>query len=566
MKVLGVHDGHNAAACLVEDGRVSWCVQEERLSRRKNHWGFPSQAVKAVLDLARLQPGQIDRVAMAGTHTPRPADVMKVYKGRTGRLMPRLLEAAAASPLYGLYKHKVRGERLAALQATGLDPARASFVDHHTCHAASAYYGSPLRDEKVLVLTSDGSGDGLCATVSVGENGALTRLQAVPKGDSVGNVYAMVTFLLGLVPWEHEWKIMGLAPYAPESGAERSAAVFRRLLRLPERGLGLERLVDEPTHRLYKRLRADLELHRFDWVAAGVQRFAEELIVGWTRRALAATGARRLALAGGVFMNVKANKLLMELPGVDDLFVFPSCGDESNAIGAAYHVHAQARLAQGGPVDIAPIGPAYWGGEADETTSERALSAASGDGWKVSRPADPAQAAADLLARGEVLARCAGRMEFGARALGNRSILADPRDLRCLRTINMAVKKRDFWMPFAPVMRRARAAEYVRNEKGVASPYMMLSFDTTDRRDDLMAAVHQADLTARAQLLDPGWNPGYEAILERFEASTGRGVLLNTSLNLHGFPIVDGPEDALDVFRRSGLRHLQLGPFFVEKA
>lgn len=172
---------------------------------------------------------------------------------------------------------------------------------------------------------------------------------------------------------------------------------------------------------------------------------------------------------------------------------------------------------------------------------------------------------AKLLAEGQIVARCKGRMEFGARALGNRSILADPSDLRCLREINMMVKKRDFWMPFAPVMLKERADEYIINKKGVAADYMILSFDTTEKYSDFIAAVHQADLTARPQIISSEMNPDYYKILKEFEKVTGRGVLLNTSFNLHGFPIVHGPKEALEVFRDSGLKYLAVGNYLVEK-
>ena len=183
----------------------------------------------------------------------------------------------------------------------------------------------------------------------------------------------------------------------------------------------------------------------------------------------------------------------------------------------------------------------------------------------VNRISDIEKEIASIIADGGVVARCKDRMEFGARALGNRSILADPSNYDCVRTINMMVKKRDFWMPFAPVMMKERASEYIINPKNVASPYMMLSYDTTDKRGEFIAGVHQADLTARAQILEEEWNVGYYRILKEYETLTGRGVLLNTSFNLHGYPVVYGPEEALWVFENSELEHLALGNYLISR-
>jgi len=185
--------------------------------------------------------------------------------------------------------------------------------------------------------------------------------------------------------------------------------------------------------------------------------------------------------------------------------------------------------------------------------------------FKVKKIKNIELAVARLLAQKKIVARCKGRMEFGARALGNRSILADPANLHCLREINLLVKKRDFWMPFAPVILSERVSDYLINPKKIASPYMILSFDTTSRYKELIAAVHQADLTARPQVIDKQSNPDYYSILKEFEKITGRGALLNTSFNLHGFPIVYGPKEALEVFRDSDLKYLALGNYLLEK-
>jgi len=290
----------------------------------------------------------------------------------------------------------------------------------------------------------------------------------------------------------------------------------------------------------------------------------EESLLTWARLMRERHGGERLALGGGVFMNVKANGRLADEPWLRDLFVFPSCGDESNAVGAAY----LGWLARVGPrATPQPFGAAYLGPSLDSDAVEalirtRDLAAK----YRVSEHERVEERIAELLVSDGVVARCAGRMEFGARALGNRSILANPSDHRVVGVINRMIKNRDFWMPFAPSILRERETDYVVNPKGLASPYMMLAFATNPkRRDEIIGALHPHDATARAHLVDEGWNPGYHRVIREFERRTGIGAVLNTSFNLHGEPLVGSAEDALDTFERSGLTHLALDRWVISK-
>ena len=423
----------------------------------------------------------------------------------------------------------------------------------------------PWRGERVLVLTCDGAGDDLCATVSVAdEAGRLTRLAAVGELHSPAMIYLTVTTLLGMVPNEHEYKLMGMAPYAPTDRAEAACAVFDSMLQWegPDALTWRRRPGVPGTYYCYEWLKRRLDLMRFDAICGGVQLAVERLLAEWVRRAVSKTGVRKVACSGGIFMNVKANQVIAELDEVEDLFIFPSCGDETNAIGAAYGVYEQMRGEGSAPIE--EIGPIYWGGEAGEDEMREALEA-KGDAFAWERPADIARHAARFLAKGEVVARFAGRAEFGARALGNRSILAHPGMAGVVKTINEMIKSRDFWMPFACSMLDRRAGDYVVNPKGLDAPYMILTFPTTDRVAEIEAGTHPQDRTCRPQVVKRDWNPDYHALLEAFEAETGVGALLNTSFNLHGYPIVNRPAEALDVMLKSGLQYLILGPYWVEK-
>jgi carbamoyltransferase len=277
------------------------------------------------------------------------------------------------------------------------------------------------------------------------------------------------------------------------------------------------------------------------------------------------TNVHKIACGGGVFMNVKANKKISELPEVDELFVFPSCGDESLSIGAAYYLYAQKCLECGISPQIDPLMNLYFGDSFSRSDAKETIRTAGGQ-FEFEYVSDIEKRVSELLVDGKIVARCKGRMEFGARALGNRSILADPSNPKCIREINMMIKNRDFWMPFAPVILKEREGDYIVNPKNIPAPYMILTFDTTGARERIIAAIHQADLTTRPQVIEREWNPEYYDIIKHFERETGIGGLLNTSFNLHGFPIVHGPKEALWTFNNSGLEYLALGDYLLHKS
>ncbi|MBM3278499.1 MAG: carbamoyltransferase [Candidatus Handelsmanbacteria bacterium] len=560
---LGIFDGHNAAAAMCVSGRVLHVLQEERLTGVKNFFGPPALAAARVLELAGLPASAVDRVCLASRYLATPRHPHAVKEGFDQRYNGGLRQGTAgllaSNSAYRQWRTEQRmQERREVAASWGFSPERVEFFDHHQAHAATAYYGLRRDEGPYLVLTLDGGGDGLSGSVWRGEGGRLERLALTPQADSLGEIYAVTTHLLGFMPLEHEYKLMGMAPYASQERAARVAQVFRGYLDLdPNHPLAFRRQVPEALSRLGPRLQRDLERLRFDEICAGLQLFTEELMARWVRACAAQTGIGRVLAAGGVFMNVKANKIISELGEVACFEAFPSCGDESLPLGAGYLAAAQAGETP------QPLEHGYLGNDLSAAECRQALRAV--EGVEVEEPADLAGRVAGLLAGGEVVARASGPMEFGARALGNRSILADPINQDVVRVINRMIKKRDFWMPFAPVVRRREAGTYFHNPKGLPSPYMMNTFDSTEKRSEFMAAVHNADLSARPQLLEAGQNPPYEAIIDAFAARTGRQVLLNTSFNLHGFPIACSAADALGVLVASGLNRLVLGPFLVSK-
>jgi carbamoyltransferase len=570
--VLGVHDGHNAAAAVLRRGEVVAAVQEERLTRTKNTGGVPRQAIAEVLSIGGTAHREIERLALNGLymtydHWDRDG-LLASYEGSRGwrAQIRQRLKDTAIDRVYQRRRAAVRAECFVQL---GFAEQQLASVEHHTAHAAAAYYGCGWSG-KVLVLTCDGSGDRLSATVSIGDGGHLTRIAAMHENDSIGLLYAMVTHYLGMMPLEHEYKVMGLAPYV--GGGAKAAEQARRFAALfefdPRDPLVWRRRGGVlPMYGAYGLVRKLLYRQRFDLIAAGLQQFVEDMLTEWVRRCVRETGIRRVACSGGVFMNVKANKEIFALPEVDELFVFPSCGDETNSVGAAYFLYAQACLREGRLVDIPPLGPIYWGRDLDDAEVERALrSRGSRRVFHHRHVTDIERVAAEQIARGDVVARAKGRMEFGARALGNRSILARSDDMRAVRIINEMIKNRDFWMPFAPSILAERAEEYYVKPKPMAAPYMIIAFDArSEAQSKYPAAQHPYDATARPQEVQESWNPDYYRLLKYYEEITGEGILLNTSFNLHGYPIVYTPADALDVFERSGLRYLALGNWWVWK-
>lgn len=357
---------------------------------------------------------------------------------------------------------------------------------------------------------------------------------------------------------------MGLAPYANQKHAEKVTEIFKNYLGLDkDNPLLFKKKIIEDSNYILRRLERDLKRKRFDNIAAGLQYFGEELVKSWVKECIKKTGIRDLLCSGGVFMNIKINKLLAELKEVSSISIFPSCGDESNALGAAWAMYYKISKKENfNPLSDYYLGPCFEDQEAEKIILDELKSK---DSFSFVKDNQINKTVVQLLAKGEIVARCSGRMEFGARALGNRSILTDPVNQKIVNIINKMIKCRDFWMPFAPVVLKEKSKLYLQNPKDISSPYMMMGFDTTDKRNDFIAAIHSADNSARPQILEKNQNSDMEEIINEFEKNTGRAILLNTSFNLHGYPIVFGPKEAIWTFNNSGLKYLVINNFLLTK-
>ncbi len=576
--ILGVHDGHLATAALVKDGKLVACVSEERFTRVKNQSGFPSKAIDYVLREGGVHGSELDLTVLAGydlapiggtQSSANDGSLRGIYgtispiRNIWGSIEYHFPAIQSLGNLgYRLYSRPgfnlTRRQRLKTLtRCLALSPSKVRVLEHHYCHAYSAMYGPPWSSKEYLVMTLDGEGDEICAAVNIVQDGKMRRLAVTPKKASLGWVYAEVTRYLGMKPLEHEYKVMGLAPYAQPEGVDKSYKLMRKLVKL---GVSNPLIFEAPlrTNLSYRYLRAHFAAHRFDWVAGATQKLTEELITQWISSTIKETDVHRVALAGGVFMNVKANLRVMEMNGIEELFIFPSCGDESNPIGAAWWGYAQVTGKNPEPLGDLYLGPDFGEAEIEATLKEQ--------GFEYQNHGDIEKVTAELISGGKVVARMKGRMEWGARALGNRSILADPSDWETVRVINNMIKQRDFWMPFAPSILEASADEYIENPKRVPAPYMIMAFNSKELgRKQFRAAMHPYDFTLRPQIVTENWNPTYSSLLQNFKELTSIGGVLNTSFNLHGEPVVCSPSDALHVLKDSGLQYLAIGDYLVSK-
>ena len=588
MIVLGVNDGHNSSASLIIDGKLTCSIAEERLSREKNHFGFPSKAIKCVLEYSGVSSKDIDKIAMSSKHfipayyyvsRNSKITIKDYWKEQTDYWYPKLFENK--NPKYlEVLSHRVNKEefpydesliknesdtegmwlaRVKHLSETlGVDPKIISHHDHHMCHAYYGYITCKLRNEPLLVYTMDGFGDGANGTVSIGEPGQPLKEISRSSNCNIGRMYRYATLLLGMRPAEHEYKLMGLAAYNSHKYGAEAYQVYADTLQVD--GLGFKYKNKIKDHFFY--FKDKLEGQRFDAIAYGIQKRCEELLTEWISNGINKTGIGNIVMSGGVAQNIKANKIISELDKLNSLFVPPGPGDESISIGAAY-LESIKQGTQINKINSASTG--YFGPSFSDDLIQKVINKMVPKNYSIQKASY--EKTAHLLADGDVVARFGdGRMEFGARALGNRSILADPRKLDVIHHINKLVKMRDFWMPFAPSIIAERENDYINNPKKIDARFMAVGFDSTPlAKEHIPAGLHPFDKTARPQIVHKSDNPSYHSLIKAFEKITGVGALMNTSFNIHGEPIVGTPEDAVDTFLRCGLHHLLIGSWLVSK-
>jgi len=573
MKILGISDASVCGgAALYEDGVVTWAIDEERLNRQKLSTGFPALSIAEVLKQANVKPSEIDAIYVSdrwnyyaaeserwqGWLRHSPGAMKSAMYGASSALAPVVGPLGGARVFYGLKKMFTRKRRAIVRQRLRDEfdlTAPVKFVDHHDCHVLSAYLtaGKP----SATAITLDGGGDTLCSRVYRIEDGAFTSLSTTNSFDSIGNYYSYVTHLSGFTAHKHEGKITGLSA----RGEPKYLDMFRGMIRVKD---GRWSNVGggyfwSAVKQIEKQLPQGWKMED---LAASIQKHLEEQATGFVDYWMKASGQPDLIVAGGVFANVRLNQECEELDSVRSMFIHPGMGDEGLAYGAAcvgaWEMDREgARKLAASPVPHVYLGPDLTAAEIDAALADADLSCGPCP--------DLEEKIAEVLAEGHVVARCAGRMEYGPRALGNRSILYRPDDPSVNDWLNERLDRTEF-MPFAPLTAMEDIDDSYENAGSVAhtARFMtMTRYCTPGMREKCGGVVH-IDNTARPQYVDKDVTPEVHRIVTGFGRRTGLKSVINTSFNMHEEPIVCTAKDAVRAFLLGHLDYLALGDRLIK--
>jgi carbamoyltransferase len=531
------------------------------------YWGFPTLSIPETLRIAGVDPKDVELVAIAGTSSTRAKPLEFGYESvgffrtffaelsatpLTGLLMGTDIGTKASRKVFETSIFRGTAAIESVLKEIGI-AAPLEFVDHHLCHAASAYFTSGWNE--CLSLTLDGSGDGYCSRVYECRDGRMRLINSIPAYHSPGFYYCYVTHLLGFIALRHEGKVTGLAAFG---NPDKTREIFARRIGYDSKKFSFVNRGGwlQAELRVLDRL---LKPFSREDIAAGIQSYFEDIVARFAVDAVQKSGARNIALSGGVFSNVRLNQEVWDKTKAEDVFVFPNMGDGGLAAGAAFDAYARRRA------DYRPyrLSDVYVGSDFADAEMERSIRNSDLPYKRVDRVES---AVAKLLADGKIVARFNGRMEYGPRALGNRSILYHCGDRSVNQWLNEQLNRTEF-MPFAPVMLKEDATEYLVNyrpERSFAAEFMTITYHVTPKCRDQAPAITHVDSTARPQIVTEAINPSYYHIVKEYKKLTGLSVLVNTSFNMHEEPIVRTPEEALKAFVQSRIHALAMGPFLIE--
>jgi carbamoyltransferase len=561
MRILGISCFyHDSAAALVIDGTLVAAAQEERFTRIKHDAELPVNAVTFCLSKGELSINELDYIAFYDKPLTKFDRILTGYMAAPFRSYRVFLQAMPVWLRRKLWTDHVIHKELGY-------KGEVFYLPHHLSHAAGAFFCSPF--EKAAILTVDGVGEWATASYGMGENNRVKLLAEMHYPHSVGLLYSAFTYYLGFQVNSAEYKVMGLAPY----GQARFVDVIEdKLVRIHDDGsihLNLDyftfhygmTMTGSKFEKLFGHGRrvpeSRIEPFHED-VAASIQVVTEKIILKMARHVRKETNLSKLCLSGGVALNCKANGLLLRKHIFDDVYVQPAAGDAGGAVGAALYVHYKLTGENKRPQPFFGIGPHYG------KPTLRDFLEHNGIPYSIDAVDGHVEKLAHQIANGKIVAVFQGGMEFGPRALGFRSILADPRNNRMKERINAAVKYREPFRPFAPAVLAEDAAEYF-DCKDV-SPYMLFNFTVDLSKRQIIPAVTHVDNSSRLQTVSEKNNPLLYQLLQRFKKITGIPVLLNTSFNLRGHPIVNTPEDALATFCSSGIDFLLLEDYLIDKS
>jgi len=562
--ILGIWDGHDAGAALLKGDHVLFAINEERLSRRKLEVGFPSLSIRACLDYQGIRASSLREVALSTTDPAKTLTrlapglkeeyyLIRRRKKRPGRWDPfkkgfkyRFTELAPNA----LTRCLTRNYAARELTSRGFARFNLSVLDHHQCHAEAAARSSGL--ERCLVLTLDGVGDGLSGSLWRFKGNRLHLIRRLPSRTSLGIFFEHVTNLMNMRELEDEGKVMALANYAyPIADCDNP---LMNLIGVR----GLELVSPFTSTGMYNELKKILWQYPSEQFAYMAQRVLEKRALALVRNALELTGETDVALSGGVFSNIKLNMKIAELPETGHVFVFPHMGDGGLALGAAMGVNYERFGIGRYTLRDLSLGPDFSEGDM--------LAALKSWGFSHVKLDDAPGRAASLVLDGEIIFWLQGRMEIGPRALGNRSIVARPDQKEIKDRLNLVLKKRVWYQPFCPSMlsHDAHHLLHLEGQEILDNRFMTMAFRVRERYRQMMEGVTNIDGTCRPHFVGDE-NPRFRSLLRRVKEGFGMGVVLNTSFNIHGEPMVCTPNDALDMFSRTRVRYLFLGDFLVTK-
>ena len=594
MRVLGISAFyHDSAVALVEDGHVVAAAQEERFTRKKHDAGFPAHAIRYCLDAAKADLDQIDHVVFFEKPLIKFERLLETYLANA----PRGFQSfRMAMPLWikeKLFQKPKLEKALRAFSPSCKVDGKLLFAEHHQSHAASAFFPSPF--DEAVVLTMDGVGEWATTSVSIGRGNTLEPKKEIHWPHSIGLLYSAFTYYTGFKVNSGEYKVMGLAPYGRPTYADQ---ILKNIVDLRQDGsfwldqryfnyaTGLT-MTSRKFHDLFDGPPRDPETpltQRHMDLAASVQEVTEEIMLRITRNLATTYQIENLCLAGGVALNCVANGKVLRDGSFKQIWIQPAAGDAGGAVGAAlaaYHQHLGRARRTNGFLD--GMQGSYLGPEFSQAEIEKRLAAAGAKFTTLSSEPELYERTCDALEAGHAVGWFQGRMEFGPRALGARSILGDPRSPEMQKTLNLKVKYRESFRPFAPSVLREDVAEYFQLETD--SPYMLLVAEVKrNRRRSMTAeqeslfgidklnvarsdipAVTYVDYSARIQTVHAETNPRYHALLSAFKQRTGCSVLVNTSFNVRGEPIVCTPEDAFRCFMGTEMETLVAGCCLLRK-
>ncbi len=606
--VIGINWEQNSTAALMLNGKIIACVSEERFSRVKNDERYPINALNWIIKEYKIKIKDIEAICVISDNwTPgyiltrhytkfsiedyiaeqnliwypriykkKKVSQIKIFKNKLNlkqfpgitywkKIAKFLKDTNDHTSNKNLveYGKKIRSEVIK--KHLNIDEKKIKFIDHSTGHANFSFFSRNYKTKKSLVLTLDAFGDNVNYSAKIYSiDKDRLKIKNLVKGNTfiIGRLYRYVTLILGFKPNEHEYKVMGLAPYAKGKYAEKVKKVFQKYQYVK----GLSFKFRKKPKDLYFQVKNELKYFRFDNIAAGLQLYTEELILKWIKNLINKNKIFYICLAGGVAMNVKNNMLISSLDKKINLYVPPSPDDSSQAMGACYSYQVE-KYGNKAHKHCKPLTDAYLGPEENIDRMYKIIKKKlKKDKFKIIKKNINLNAA-KLIAKNKILGRYCGRAEFGARALGNRSILANPSNIIVKDKINETIKNRDFWMPFAASVIKSKYKNYFGKNLIVNNyNYMTNCTNTLGKSNHLLSAsIHPYDKTCRPQIISKNQNKNYEDLISKFGKITGIYALLNTSFNLHGYPIVNSIEDAIDILIKSNLDGLITEKFLVIK-